>query len=77
MNGKGQCLACRKCYMGVNYLKAIRWGGGGERESMDVPGEEDRTVKVEALSGGSEEASAQLLVQKVRKGCLEMGEMSV
>ena len=70
MKGKEQCLAYKKCYIGVSYLKAIWWDRDRERDA-DVSGEEDRTVKVEGLSGRSEEASAQLLVQKFRKGCLE------
>lgn len=41
--------------------------------NMDVSGEGYGTIKAEGLSGRSEEATAQLLVQKVRKGCLERG----
>ena len=55
------------------------WAGGGrggreERErDLDVFGRKDRSSKVEGPSGRSEEATAPLIVQKVREGCLELG----
>lgn len=46
---------------------------GSQGESIDMSGEEDRTVKGEALSGRSEETFAQLLVQKAREEHMEQG----
>ena len=59
-----------------------RWGEEGKRgereRDLDVFGRKDRTSKVEKPSGRSEEATAPLIVQKVREGCLELGrEMSI